>query len=182
MIEWGSVAAAAAIMVTLGIFSVESYRARKAARANARREAVARVLDVVERASRAHVLLPISRVWTKPEMEMSLVLPRLVSELEPADRDVATWVARRIQRMQLARSDKDAIRIAQRVGFELAAWQHGSRPTGWFTAELVDDPFDPHLRIPKSTTVRRGITQAGNAAALGALFTAIVIAWRENTK
>lgn len=167
---FGVIVTGLGVIVTVVLFLVQSSRQKKDARVAARKQIVSRVLDTVERASRAYALYPLSKVWTRSEMEVVLVLPRLILELEPEDRDIAAWVGRQVQRMQLQTSDKAALQIAQTLAFQLAEWHHGNRPLAWFRSELVADPYDMSFTVPTSNSVKRWLRQLRDTGfVLGAL-------------
>lgn len=144
----GALAASAGVILTVAIFVIQSWRARRAARTEARRQLVSRVLDTVDRAARAHSLYPLSLLWTRGEAEIAMVLPRLVLDLEKGERAVAVWVARQVQLMQQQRDPKKALRINYHVAFQLAEWHQGSVRTKWFVGQNALDPFDVNFTAP----------------------------------
>lgn len=174
----GVIVTGAGVIVTIVLFALQSARSTRHARTAARREVVSRVIDTVERASRAYALYPISKLWTRPEMELLLVLPRLVLALDSRERDIAVWVARQVQRMQLEKSEKRAIAVAQTVGFHLAEWHHGQRPLSWFKSQLETDPYDPRFSVPRQIRLGRGFRQFRDMIVVVGAAGILRLAWR----
>lgn len=175
---FGVIVTGLGVIVTVVLFLVQSRRQRIQARLVARQELVSRVLDTIERASRAYALYPLSRLWTRSEMEIVLVLPRLVLELDSQDRDVAVWVARQVQLMQMETSDKGAVKIAQAIGIQLAEWHHGTRSLQWFTSELAKSPYDPNFTAPRANRAKRWLRQFRDTGSLLGGIAVLRWAWR----
>lgn len=137
------VALSAAIFIVTRLFEVS------AARQEQRRKVVSRVLDSVDRLTRAVALWPLSGIWTRPALELMVVVPRILMDLPKRDDQVAVWVLTQVNEVAIARTRKEAFTLAQGIGVALAEWHRGTRPTKWFVAQTTQ-PFtwraDPDAR------------------------------------
>lgn len=176
---FGVIVTGLGVIVTVMLFLVQSARQKRETRLAARKVLVSRVLDTVEKASRAYALYPLSKFWTRSEMEVVLVLPRLILELDPQDRDIAIWVARQVQRMQMETSDKGAVRIAQALAFQLAEWHQGNRPLAWFSAQLAADPYDTGFVVSRRTRAKRWLRQSRDTGLMLGGMAVLRVAWRQ---
>lgn len=86
---------AATLSVTI-VLALLEFRRRREAVQSRREQIVGRVLDTLERATRAASRAPIAGWWAPNELEYALLLPRLLAELPEQGNAVAIWVARRI--------------------------------------------------------------------------------------
>lgn len=151
------VIAAAGIGIPVAIFAAESRKRRTADIEERKRRAIERAIDAVDRAIRAQMLYPVSRIWTSPELEISMVLSRLLLELPVSETDVATWVGRQAQLVQLEPNRKKATTTLVQISFKLASWNRGEVTTSWFTSALARDNFENDLIIPKRVRLRKAI-------------------------
>jgi hypothetical protein len=144
----GAIAACIGVLVTLIVFVAQVAMTLRAAQVEARRMLVARVLDHVDRAARAHTLYPLSLLWTRAESELVMTLPRLTLDLGNRERAIAYWVARQVQHMQAELDPKRILRINYGVAFQLTEWHQGNVKTSWFVDANRRDPFEAGYVAP----------------------------------
>jgi hypothetical protein len=115
----------------------------------ARRAAVSRVLDSVERANLALVTSSVSGLWTNHLQELTQLLPRLLTDLDRKDEVIAVWVYREIQSIVLQSNRKQTVRAIQQIGFTLTEWHSGKKSRRWFERDLADRPPTRDFRFPR---------------------------------
>lgn len=139
---------AATLSVTVVLALLEFRRRRREAVQSRREQIVGRVLDTLERATRAASRAPIVGWWAPNELEYALLLPRLLAELPEQDNAVATWVARRIQHLQAATSRRKQVEIGADVAAKVVQWGRYDIDTAWFAEQLRGDPWVRGQRPP----------------------------------
>lgn len=148
---------AATLSVTVGLALVEFRRRRREAAEVRRAQIVGRVLDTLERATRAASRAPIAGWWAPNELEYALLLPRVLAELPEEDNAVATWVARRIQHLQSAKSRRRQVEIGADVAAKVVQWGRRDVDAAWFTEQLQADPWVRGLRPPRAARWMRSL-------------------------
>jgi len=166
----GFASTAATLFVTVVLFGVERIASMLSARNQARRDLVARVINVFETAARTSIRPALARAWTNPEVEYALLLPRLLLELRKRDRVIALWVQRQVQLMQLEPRKRERIKIQAKVAEKLVLWHHGEASTSWFALEIRKDPPVPGFSVPLRV---RTLQLAGMSWSWAQLFFAI---------
>ena len=148
---------AATLSVTIMLALLELRRRRRDAAEVRRTQIVGRVLDTLERGTRAAARAPIAGWWSPNELEYALLLPRLLAELPPGDESVATWVARRVQHLQAATSRKSQIQIGADVATRILEWGRREIDVAWFTEQLKVDPWVRGVRPPRRARWARAL-------------------------
>ena len=158
MVEvWSLVVATATLaasVIGFGVIRVIEFRRD---RESARRAAVSRVLDTVERASRVLASSSVSGLWTNHVLEIVHVLPRLMVDLSRKDQAIAVWVYREIQRLVATKRRRESALILQGIGYTLVEWQKGNKTREWFAADLARNPADFRFIVPVSARVRLNV-------------------------
>jgi len=173
------VVAVVGVSVPVGLFVMESRRRRRSDLVEQRRTAIIHVLDAVDRIARGQALFPLSQIWMRPEAELSLTLSRLLLELPKAERDVAMWVARQTQLIQLESRQSARLALAVEVSFKLAAWHQGDLQLKWFSDQLASDPFNETLRIPLHIKIKKFLAELWAWTRIQALFLGAVLTLRK---
>jgi hypothetical protein len=148
---------AATLSVTVVLALAEFRRRRREAAEVRRGQIVGRVLDTLERATRAAAKAPIAGWWAPNELEYALLLPRLLAELPDEDNAVATWVARRIQHLQSATSRRRQVEIGADVAAKIVEWGRHEINAAWFTEQLQVDPWLRGTRPPRAARWMRSL-------------------------
>ncbi|MCC6856077.1 MAG: hypothetical protein IT189_08460 [Microbacteriaceae bacterium] len=130
------ISASVTAIVAVVLFFMESRRRAKEARQASRRDAIRLALDAMDGVTRRAQRLVILRLWTQPELEFALVVPRLLVSLEPQEIAVAKWALRQVSLMGAARSDQEVVRIGVAMTLTLTEWESGLKPTAWFGKEV----------------------------------------------
>lgn len=130
------ISASVTAIVAVVLFFMESRRRAKEARQASRREAIRLALDAMDGVARRAQRLVILRLWTQPELEFALVVPRLLHSLERNEIAVAKWALRQVSLMGAARSDQDVVRIGVAMTLTLTEWESGLKSTAWFVREV----------------------------------------------
>lgn len=171
MIETLSVTiAAATLTVSIVGFGILRIMEIRRDRRQARRIAVTRVLDSVERATRVLATSSVSGIWTNHVFEFSQLLARLMVDLERRDQVIAVWVYRETQQLVRAGRRKDAARILQNVGFVLATWHAGGLKRSWFKEQVAANPPQEPFVMPRSFRMRANFTPLLTLLTLPVLF------------
>lgn len=126
------------MVVTVVLFSVTQLLLLRSARQAARASAVDAVLSALERVARTHSRPVVVRLWTKPELEYALLIPRLLVGLRPKERIVAVWAQARVQAMAAASTQGEVLLIASDLSGKVAEWYLGQRDAAWFRQEVKD--------------------------------------------
>lgn len=159
------------VAVSLLLYGAEYLRRRFSARRDARRQAVERVLDALERAMRRHV--GFSRyLSTSPAIDYAVVYPRLALELPGKSVVVAGWLWRQVQHLLLETDPTASLRRQSELAGRLVSWCRGETRLPWFVQQLAADPVDHNFTVPLSVKLRRDARIFGNSA----LGTAAVLA------
>jgi len=137
---------AATLAVTIVLALIEYRRRRREAEELHRAQIVGRVLDTLERGTRAASRAPVVAWWSPNELEYALLLPRLLAELPREDAVVATWVARRLQVLQGALSRPAQIGIGADIASRVVQWGRNELKNDWFAEQLRLDPWIRGLR------------------------------------
>lgn len=145
----------ATLLVTVVLFAIDRCLQRKSAREAARREMVARVLRTFEGSMRTLARPVLVRAWQNPDLEFTLLIPRLLVDLPSRDRVIAKWLLRQVQLMRLAVTTRERVAIGAHVGQSLVRWQHREIKARWFTEQLATDPLATDFRVPTRTRVRQ---------------------------
>ena len=183
-------ATAITALVTIILFGIEGFRRFRSERLAARRDVVSRVLDVVSSATQRLAKPQWARMWGSAELDFALVLPRLLLELDKKDRPVAEWAWREMQRMQLASTEKESLRIGITIGTTLIGWHHGEVELKWFAEQIRTEPPVANFRVPAATKLKRlatktvalSVTGLCVGAAIGAGAAAAAIALNDSTE
>lgn len=151
----GSVAALAAVFVTLVIFLIQGSGAKKGRLANARHAAISEVLSTMEKSIRMQRRPFILRFWSKPELDYALTVPRLLHELGPDENAVASWISWQVQRMTIATSDSASVRIGIDMTARLVDWGKGTKSVEWFKEQSPRPLVPADMNVPLLNRVRR---------------------------
>ncbi|MCU1584533.1 MAG: hypothetical protein JWM49_1089 [Microbacteriaceae bacterium] len=138
-----------------------------------------RVLDTLDALIRFMIRPAFVSVWTNPQIEYTLLMPRLLLDLGREDRMLAAWVQRQIQLMQLATSKKEAVRIRASVAEKLLGWHLGEINTAWFADQVRNDPAAVKLEIPLRAKAKQLSNDAWAWAQLFAALAAVGLMFRQ---
>lgn len=130
------ISASVTAIVAVVLFFLESRRRAKEARQASRREAIRLALDAMDGVARRAQRLVILGLWTQPELEFALVVPRLLHSLERNEIAVAKWALGQVSLMGAARSDQEVVRIGVAMILTLTEWENGLKSTAWFVREV----------------------------------------------
>lgn len=161
-----AIAACVAVVVTLVLYWYSVHREARASAKRNRDAMVDRVIETGERYVRKIARGPLQS--RSAQLELALLLPRLVSELPLEDEAVARWVARQVQIVGAQPTSKRAVRESVNITSKLIDWKHGKVETAWFAGANQLDPFDAGYRPPLSIRLR----QAGQVTGQFAVYTA----------
>lgn len=156
---WGSAVAALiggliSAGIAFGTVREGKRRDEVKATADAKRTAVLRMLDVVDQSLHAQRFPSFMRYWRHSEVDLALVLPRLLIDLPKEEIPMATWVAKQVQVMAWEGSGPTYVGLATLISEKLVGWSRGDVPAKWFEAELEKNPWDPAQKASLSTKVR----------------------------
>jgi len=154
------ISASVTAIVAVVLFFMESRRRAKEARQASRREAIRLALDAMDGVARRAQRLVILRLWTQPELEFALVVPRLLHSLERNEIAVAKWALGQVSLMGAARSDQEVVRIGVAMTLTLTEWESGLKSTAWFVREIENTrPLRRNARVIRrlSTGGRLGL-------------------------
>lgn len=161
-----AIAACVAVVVTLALYWYSVHRETQASAKRNRDAMVDRVINTGETYVRKIARGPLQS--RSAQLELALLLPRLVSELPADDEAVARWVARQVQLVGAQPTRKRAVRESVHITSKLIEWKQGKVETGWFAEANLRDPFDAAYSPPLSVRLR----QAGEIAGHSAVYTA----------
>jgi len=161
-----AIAACVAVVVTLALYWYSVHRETQASAKRNRDAMVERVIATGETYVRKIARGPLQS--RSAQLELALLLPRLVSELPAEDGAVARWVARQVQLVSAQPTSKRAVRESVNITSKLIEWKQGKAETAWFVEANQRDPFDAGYRPTLSVRLR----QAGEVAGHSAVYTA----------
>lgn len=133
-----TVVALCSVVVTVALFAMTQLLLMRSARQDARASAVDAALTALERVARTHSRPVVVRLWTKPELEYALLVPRLLVGLRPKERIVAVWARTRVQAMAAAKTQGEVVLIASDLSAMVSEWYLGQRDAAWFRQEVKD--------------------------------------------
>lgn len=148
------------VVVTVTLFCASQVLLLRTARRSARTALVSDVLTALEQVARTHARPVFVRIWTKPELEYALLVPRLLVGLRQKDRIIAVWARTRVDAMLAAKTQADVVVIASDLSGKISEWHLGQRQRAWFAQE-VDD-----YRPLRNRTTRRTFHTSAQATGL----------------
>ncbi|WP_442542626.1 hypothetical protein ACSBOX_11795 [Arthrobacter sp. KN11-1C] len=160
------------IAASLIVYILEKRRNERAARHEAKRVAVSRMLDVLDEAIKVQVLPPLIRRWKNPDAALLLALSRLLLDLQKEDIPVALWSAGQVQRMVFETARKEYLFRATKLQSRLLSWYRGDEHVHWFSDALKNEPFVENWRPSPAVRVKAGLRDA--SANLGFLAAAVL--------
>ncbi|GAB2850392.1 hypothetical protein GCM10027024_27780 [Microbacterium insulae] len=170
---------AATLAVTIWLALLEFRRRRREAAELRRAQIVSRVLDTLERGTRAASRAPVASWWSPNELEYALLLPRLLAELPQEDSVVATWVARRLQHLRNALSRRAQVVIGADIASHVVQWGRRELDNEWFAGQLQADPWIPGLKPSRRSRWVRHFRDGLQLAPITAVMTLTVLATRD---
>lgn len=151
------------VVVTVALFTITQLLLVRSARQAARTSMINDVLTALEHVARTHSRPVIVRIWTKPELEYALLIPRLHVGLRPRERVIAAWAQTRVNAMLAARTQDEVVAIASDLSGKISEWHLGQRHRAWFQQEVKD--YQP----AKNRTTKRAFNTAVQAVVLALL-------------
>lgn len=148
------------VVVTVALFFVAQLLVVRSARQSARAAMVNDVLSALEHVARTHSRPVVVRMWTKPELEYALLVPRLLVGLRRKDRIIAVWAQTRVNAMLAAKTQSDVVVIASDLSGKISEWHLQQRRRAWFAQEVQDH------HPAASRTTRRAFHTATQAVLL----------------
>ncbi|WBU36705.1 hypothetical protein [Homoserinibacter sp. YIM 151385] len=145
----------ATLLVTVGLFAWDRAASRASAKRELKRQLVARVLDAFESSTRSLIRPAFVQAWTNAELEYTLLLPRLLLDLNGRDRFIALWMHRQIQLMRLAVTKRERVAARAVVAERLIEWNAGTRKSAWFAQQVREDPPSSRFAVPTPTRIRQ---------------------------
>lgn len=145
----------ATLFVTVVLFAWDRLSTRARAKRELKRQLVARVIDTFDASTRSLIRPAFMQAWTNAELEYTLLLPRLLLDLNGRDRFVALWMHRQIQLMRLAVTKSERVTARASVVERLLEWNEGTRKSGWFAQQVRDDPPRAEFSVPARTRLRQ---------------------------
>jgi hypothetical protein len=167
--------------VTVVLFSVDRVTQRKIMAAASRRDVVARVLDAFDSSARAMARPVFVKAWVNPELEFTLLVPRLLVDLPKGDRVISAWLLRQVQLMRLAATNSDRVKIGANVGDRLLQWQHHEIKVKWFIDQLANDPVSPEFKVPLRVKVTQTVRDSWAYVQLLVVLAGVVLIARQVT-
>jgi hypothetical protein len=143
------------LLVTVILFAIDRVSLRRREVREARRQLVARVLDALDLSARALARPAFTHMWTNPDVEYALVIPRLLLELDRKDRVVASWLQRQTQLMLREPSKRKALAIRAEAAGRFVEWHQGERRLSWFREELKRDPVELQFKVGAAVRAKR---------------------------
>lgn len=148
------------VLVTVMLFAITQGVLVRSARQAARTSMIDTVLTALERVARTHSRPVVVRLWTRPEVEYALLVPRLLVGLRRRERVIAVWAQTRVNAMLAAETQGEVVVIASDLSGKLSEWYLGQRSRGWFDQEVKG--HQPR----KNRTARREFNTAAHAVLL----------------
>ena len=145
----------ATLFVTVALFAWDRLSSRARAKRELKRQLVARVLDAFEASTRSLIRPAFVQAWTNAELEYTLLLPRLLLDLNGRDRFIALWMHRQIQLMRLAVTKRERVAARALVAERLIDWNAGTRKSAWFAQQVREDPPSPKFSVPTPIRIRQ---------------------------
>lgn len=148
-------AATLAAFVAIALFIIGEIRRSRTAKRESRRQLVVRVLDVVDDVITLQLKPPLLRGFRSPDVDVALMLQRLLLDLDKSELSVSRWVWAQTQRLTLTETKKDYVARASRIQGQLVSWHRGDIDVAWFDEDLTREPVDDNFAIPKTTAWKR---------------------------
>lgn len=145
-----------------GVFAVGERHRLVAARREAKRVAVSRMLDVLDHAIRVQALPPLVRRLRNADVVLALSLQRLMLDLPKEDLPVAAWAGGQVQRMVEDGSGQPYLHRATYLQGQLVGWYRGDRDTQWFVEALKTEPLRDNWKRSLRSKLRVGTRDGVN--------------------
>jgi hypothetical protein len=126
------------VVVTVALFSAAQLLVVRSARQTARAAMINDVFTALEHAARVQARPVVVRLWSRPELEYALLVPRLLVGLPRKERIVAVWAQTQVNTMLAAKTQGEVITIAADLSGKIAEWHLGQRHRAWFAQEVRD--------------------------------------------
>ncbi|GAA4682671.1 hypothetical protein [Frondihabitans cladoniiphilus] len=150
-----SSAATLAALVAITLFITGEIRRSRTAKKEARRQLVVRVLDVVDDVITLQLKPPLLRGFRSPDVDVALMLQRILLDLDKSELSISTWVWAQTQRLTLTETKHDYVLRASRMQGQLVSWHRGDIDVSWFDEDLAREPVIDKFSIPKTTAWKR---------------------------
>lgn len=148
------------VIVTVLLFACTQVLVVRSTRQAARASMIDDVLIALERVARTHSRPAVVRVWSRPEMEYALLVPRLLIGMRRKERAIAMWAQTRVNAMLAAKTQGEVVLIASDLSGKISEWYLGQRHRAWFEREVADH------QTMKNRTTRRAFNTSINAVLL----------------